>query len=421
VRKSALSSFTVDEAAGLLADPAAFTDEARMHAGLSYLRAKAPVVRVDRAPYPPFWAVTKHADVMEIERNHAVWINGKGSLLTTTAIDASLRTQNDDGIAIRTMNQMDGQNHRALRAIAADWFRPKAMRALQARIDELARRYVDHMHDIGPECDFVTEVAANYPGYVILSLLGLPDDDYPLMQRLTNELFGLDDPEQQRGSTSENVLDVLADIFAYFGEAAASRRANPTADLTSAIANARVDGRHLSDTDVVNTCQLIATAGHDTTKSAVAGGLLALIENPAEHERLRSNPALMPTAVEEMLRWSTPVKEMMRTAAADTEIRGVPIAAGDAAYLSYVSANRDEDVFDEPFRFDITRESNRHLAFGLGVHFCLGAALARMEISSLFAELLPRLRAVELAGEPRFTATTFVGGLKHLPIRYELS
>ena len=284
--ESALSSFTVDEAAGLLADPAAFTNEARMHAGLSYLRANAPVVRVDRAPYPPFWAVTKHADVMEIERDHALWINGKGSLLTTAAIDASLRTQNDDGIAMRTMNQMDGQDHRALRAIAADWFRPKAMRALQTRVDELARRYVDHMSEIGPECDFVTEVAANYPGYVILSLLGLPDDDYPLIQRLTNELFGLDDPEQQRGSSPENVLDVLADIFAYFDKAAASRRANPTADLTSAIANARVDGRHLSDSDVVNTCQLIATAGHDTTKSAVAGGLLAGVEpHPTDDDR----------------------------------------------------------------------------------------------------------------------------------------
>jgi cytochrome P450 len=413
-----LSTFTVDEAAGLLTDPSAFTDEARVHAGLSWLRANAPVVRVDHAQYPPFWAVTKHADIMDIERNHALWINGKGSLLTTTATDASLRAQNDDGMAMHTMNQMDGQHHRVLRAIAADWFRPKAMRALSARVDELARRYVDHMLDIGPECDFVTEVAVNYPGYVILSLLGLPEDDYPLIQRLTNELFGRDDPEYQRGTATEDVLDVVGDIFGYFGRAAASKRDDPTADLTSAIANARIDGRYLSDSDVINSCQLIATAGHDTTKSAIAGGLLALIEHPDEHERLRKDGSLMPTAVEEMLRWSTPVKEMMRTASADTEIRGVPVAAGDAVYLSYPSANRDEDVFDEPFRFDITREPNRHLAFGLGVHFCLGAALARIEISSLFAQLLPRLRSVELAGEPQFTATTFVGGLKHLPIRY---
>jgi cytochrome P450 len=184
----ALSTFTVDEAVGLLTDPSAFTDEARVHAGLSYLRANAPVVRVDHAPYRPFWAVTRHADIVDIERNHALWINGKGSLLTTIAIDASLRAQNDDGMAMRTMNQMDGQHHRALRAIAADWFRPKAMRALSARVDELARNYVDHMLEIGPECDFVTEVAVNYPGYVILSLMGLPEDDYPLIQRLTNEL-----------------------------------------------------------------------------------------------------------------------------------------------------------------------------------------------------------------------------------------
>ena len=179
----ALSSFTVDEAVRSLADPSAFTDETRMHAGLSYLRANAPVVRVDHAPYPPFWAVTKHADIVEIERNHSLWINGEGTLLTTTAVDATLRAQNDDGRAMHTMNQMDGPHHRALRAIGADWFRPKAMRALRARVEELARRYVDHMLEVGPECDFVTEVAVNYPGYVILSLLGLPEDDYPLIQR----------------------------------------------------------------------------------------------------------------------------------------------------------------------------------------------------------------------------------------------
>jgi cytochrome P450 len=168
----------------------------------------------------------KHADIMDIERSHALWINGKGSLLTTTATDASLRAQNDDDVAMH--DESDGwPDHRALRAIAADWFRPKAMRALSARVDELARRYVDHMLEIGPECDFVTEVAVNYPGYVILSLLGLPEDDYPLIQRLTNELFGMDDPEHQRGSASEDLLDVVGDIFEYFGRAAASKRENP--------------------------------------------------------------------------------------------------------------------------------------------------------------------------------------------------
>jgi cytochrome P450 len=388
---------------------------------LSHLRAHAPVARVDVAAYRPFWAVTKHADIVEIERNHSVWINGQGSVLTPAAVEDSVCAQAETAVSVRTMNQMDGPHHRALRAIGADWFRPATMRQLKDRIDHLAKRYVDHMLEIGPVCDFVSEVAVNFPGYVILSLLGLPERDYPLIQRLTQEVFGLDDPEHRRGSTSHDVMDVFADMIDYFGRSVASRRENPTPDLTSAVANARIDGQYLSDEDAINFCQLIATAGHDTTKASLAGGLLALIDHPDQHQRLRDDLTLMPTAIEEMLRWSTPVKEMMRTAAVDTEIRGVAIPAGDRVYLSYVSANRDEEVFDQPRRFDITRNPNRHLAFGFGVHFCLGAGLARMEMSSLFAEMLPRLHSIELAANPQFTATTFVGGLKHLPIRYPLS
>ncbi len=165
---------------------------------------------------------------------------------------------------------------------------------------------------------------------------------------------------------------------------------------------------------------IIATAGHDTTSATIAGGLQALIENPDQRERLTDNLELMPLATDEMIRWVTPVKEFMRTAADDTTVRGVPIAKGEAVYLSYVSANRDEEVFDDPFRFDVGRDPNKHLAFGFGVHFCLGAALARMEVSSFFSELLPRLGSIELNGEPELIATTFVGGLKHLPIRYSL-
>ena len=172
--------------------------------------------------------------------------------------------------------------------------------------------------------------------------------------------------------------------------------------------------------DTVSYYVIIASAGHDTTSDAISGGLHALIENPGELARLRDNMDLMPTAVEEMIRWTTPVKEFMRTAAEDTTVRGVPIAKGESVYLTYVSGNRDEDVFTDPFRFDVGRDPNKHLAFGYGVHFCLGAALARMEMNSLFTELVPRLESIELAGEPELSATTFVGGLKHLPIRYSL-
>ncbi len=315
---------------------------------------------------------------------------------------------------------MDDPHHRKVRAIGADWFRPKAMRDLKTRVDELAKRYVDRMREIGPECDFVTDVALNFPLYVILSLLGLPEDDFPRMLKLTQEMFGGDDAEHQRGGSMEDLLAVLADYFAYFTKLTTSRREHPTEDLASAIANGRIDGEPLTDMDTVSYYVIIASAGHDTTSDAISGGLLALIENPGELARLRENLALMPTAVEEMIRWTTPVKEFMRTAAEDTVVRGVPIAKGESVYLAYVSGNRDEEVFTEPFRFDVGRDPNKHLAFGYGVHFCLGAALARMEMNSLYTELLPRLESIELAGEPELSATTFVGGLKHLPIRYSL-
>ncbi len=208
--------------------------------------------------------------------------------------------------------------------------------------------------------------------------------------------------------------------FAYFSALTAARRNHPTDDLASAIANGTINGEPLSDMDTVSYYVIVASAGHDTTKDAISGGLRALIDNPDQLARLRGDLGLMGTAVEEMIRWTTPVKEFMRTATADTEIRGVPIATGESVYLAYVSANRDEEIFTEPFRFDVGRDPNKHLAFGYGVHFCLGAALARMEMNSLFRELLPRLDSIELAGEPELSATTFVGGLKHLPVRYSL-
>ncbi|MDT5117226.1 MAG: hypothetical protein QOE30_2965 [Mycobacterium sp.] len=238
------------------------------------------------------------------------------------------------------------------------------MRALKARVNELAKIHVITMMAAGPECDFVQEVAVNYPLYVIMSLLGLPESDFPRILALTQELFGVSDVDRRRGSTPVEQLEVVQDLFDYFTALTACRREQPTADLASAIANARVDGELLSDIDAASYYVIVATAGHDTTSSTIAGGLQALIENPDQRQRLTDDLGLMPLATDEMIRWVTPVKEFMRTAAADTIIRGVAIAKGESVYLSYVSANRDEEVFDDPFRFDIGRNSNKHLAFG---------------------------------------------------------
>ncbi|TDC58167.1 cytochrome P450 [Actinomadura sp. KC345] len=420
---------TVNEAGLALADPKAYADDRRLHESLALLRRESPVHPVAAPDYTPFWAITKHEDVLEIERNHERFLNAPRPLLGTAEFDELNRQRAEQGIALRTLIHMDDPDHRVIRAIGADWFRPRAMRALEPRVKELAKRYVDRMVDLGGECDFAQEVAVHFPLYVILSLLGLPESDFDRMLKLTQELFGGDDDEFQRGATNEEKLQVLLDFFAYFQELTESRRKNPTDDLASAIANAKVGsggvmggvGEPLNDFDTASYYVIIATAGHDTTSATISGGLRALIEHPGQLDRLRAKPELMPFAVDEMIRWVTPVKEFMRTATEDYELRGVTIREGDAVLLSYPSANRDEDVFDDPFGFDVGRDPNKHLAFGFGVHYCLGAALARIEVRAFFEELLPRLGSVELAGTPENTATTFVGGLKRLPIRYSLT
>jgi cytochrome P450 len=411
-----VSTRITDEAGRVFATPKAYADEPKLHAALTHLRADAPVSWVQVPSYEPFWAITKHADIMDVERANDVFTNYPRPVLVTAEDD-----ERQAAVGVRTLIHMDDPQHRVVRAIGADWFRPRAMRALKERADELAKIYVDKMATIGTDCDFVQDVAVNYPLYMIMSLLGVPESDFPLMLKLTQELFGSDDDEFKRGADGEEQMSALLEMFEYFTTLTASRRENPTEDLASAIANATIGGEPLSDIDTISYYAIIAAAGHDTTSATISGGMLALIENPDQRRRLAGDLGLMGLATEEMIRWVTPVKAFMRTAMADATVRGVSIAAGESLLLSYVSGNRDEDVFDDPFRFDVTRDPNKHIAFGYGVHFCLGAALARMEVGSFFSELLPRLESVELAGDPQHVATTFVGGLKHLPIRYSLS
>lgn len=410
-----------DPAARVLADAQAYTDEGRLFGALAHCRAHAPIAWVEAPGFRPFWAITKHADVMSIERDNELFTNFPRPLLATADADDALLRDIEAGTGLRTLIHMDDPHHRDVRKAGADWFRPKAMRALKARCDELARIWVDRMAEKGPELDFMTEIAVNYPLYVILTLLGLPESDFPRMLKLTQEMFGGYDEEFQRGGKVDDVLAVLLDFFNYFSALTQSRREHPTEDLASAIANATIDGEPMSAMDTLSYYVIVASAGHDTTSAGIAGGLRALVQHPDQLARLQGDMSLMGTAVEEMIRWVTPVKEFMRTAQQDTEVRGVPIKQGEAVLLSYVSANRDEEAFDEPDRFDVGRDPNKHLSFGYGVHFCLGAALARMEMSSFFSELVPRIRSIELAGEPELMATTFVGGLKHLPIRVTLT
>jgi cytochrome P450 len=362
--------------------------------------------------------VTRHADVTAVERDNSLFLSEPRPLLQPDWMDIQAR---EEGRPIRTLIHMDEPDHRVYRAVASDWFRPKQMKALEEKVAILAARFVDRMADLGGECDFVSDVAVNFPLYVILSMLGLPESDFPRMLALTQELFGGDDPELRRSEDPDDQLQVLLDFFAYFNDLTARRRADPTDDLASVIANAKIDGQYLPDIDVASYYLIIATAGHDTTSSTIAGGLLALVENPDQWERLRQDPSLLPSAVEEMIRWVTPVKEFMRTASADAVVGDTKISSGDSLYLAYLSANRDESEFDEPYRFDVGREDNHHLAFGIGPHFCLGAQLARMETRVLMREIVDRVETIDLNGQPAFSSTVFVGGLKRFPIRYRMA
>ena len=380
------------------------------------LHGEGGIHRIEREGFNPFWAVIDHAALLEIERNPEMFTNEPESVLITKA-DRASRT-----VDIKTLIHMDNPQHGKYRRLTNDWFKPASVRRLDDRLEALSIEAVAKLESLGGQCDFAVDIALPFPLQVILKILGLPEEDYPRMLTLTQQLFGGQDPDLQRDEVSPEVLaEVLGDFYAYFGDLTAKRRETPGDDLASLIANGQIDDAPMPDLETMGYYVIIATAGHDTTSSAMAGGMRALIENPEQLRKLQDNPDLMNNAVEEMLRWTAPVRHFMRTAQEDTEICGQKIAKGDWLYLSYKAANLDPKVFEDPLTFDIERRNaDRQVSFGYGIHFCLGAQLARNELRRLFAHVIPRIDTIELAGEPTTMKTTFVGGHKTLPIRYTL-
>lgn len=380
------------------------------------LHGEGGIHRIEREGFNPFWAVIDHAALLEIERNPEMFTNEPESVLITKA-DRASRT-----VDIKTLIHMDNPQHGKYRRLTNDWFKPASVRRLDDRLEALSIEAVAKLESLGGQCDFAVDIALPFPLQVILKILGLPEEDYPRMLTLTQQLFGGQDPDLQRDEVSPEVLaEVLGDFYAYFGDLTAKRRETPGDDLASLIANGQIDDAPMPDLETMGYYVIIATAGHDTTSSAMAGGMRALIENPGQLRKLQDNPDLMNNAVEEMLRWTAPVRHFMRTAQEDTEICGQKIAKGDWLYLSYKAANLDPKVFEDPLTFDIERRNaDRQVSFGYGIHFCLGAQLARNELRRLFAHVIPRIDTIELAGEPTTMKTTFVGGHKTLPIRYTL-
>jgi cytochrome P450 len=401
----------------IFAEPSAYADPVAWHATAERLRREQPISKVSIPEYLDFWAITKHADVMEIERNAEIFTNAP-----TPALAQRADMENSEGAGgMNTLVQMDGEEHKAHRGLVNDWFKPGNVKKMSDRVDELAKHYVDVMAGMGGTCDFANDVAMHFPLQVILSILGLPEDDYGKMLKLTQELFGAEDPDIGRAGEDHTVLEVMMDFVGYFTDLAADRRARPTADLASVIANGELNGSPLPDMDVFGYYLIIATAGHDTTSNSIAGGLLALLENPDQLALLRERPELIDGAADELIRYVSPVKHFIRTCREPFTLRDVTFQPGDITLLAYASANRDDEVFEDPFRLDVTRaNAASHLAFGFGRHFCLGAHLARMEIRAIFRELLGRLEHIELAAEPTFVQSRLVSGPKTLKIDYSL-
>jgi cholest-4-en-3-one 26-monooxygenase len=380
------------------------------HEMFDLLRTEAPVFWHEEPGDTGFWALTKHADVLAVSRDNETFSSELGGTFIDTQTDEALAK-----IRLSILN-MDVPKHHRYRRLVSKGFTPRVIGQLNDSIQWRAKRIVDDVVDRG-ECEFVEDVAALLPLQVICEMIGLPEADWPRMFELSNKLVGFDDPEYQ--TTPEEGELAAAEIFGYCDAIAAERRAQPRDDLMTALVQAEVDGERLDDVELNLFFVTLVVAGNETTRNLVNHAMLALIERPDEAQRLRDDPGLWPTAVEEMLRWGSSIHNFRRTATRDTAIRGQEIAAGDKVVMYYMAANRDPDVFADPYRFDVARQPNEHVTFGGGgVHYCLGANLARAEIRAIMQQLVERLRDVELAGAARRLRSDFVNGIKTMPVTF---
>ncbi len=416
--------------ANTIVDPKAYADGGRIDAAFTWLRAHAPLAVAAPDGFRPFWVVTRHADILEIERQNELFHSGD-TFTTLTNIEGGEQVMKLTGGSphlVRSLVQMDNPDHFAYRRLTQAWFLPQNLRRLEPRIREIARGFVDRMAAQGDSCDFARDVAFLYPLHVIMEVIGVPEVDEPLMLKLTQELFGAADPELNRSRTDAvsaeqavaNIQATVMELMMYFTEMSENRRRVPKEDLATVLAQAEVNGAPLGHLEALSYYIIAATAGHDTTSNTTAGAMWAMLEAPDQLAKVKADLSLIPGLVEESIRWVTPVKHFMRSATADAEVAGTPIAKGDWMMLCYPSGNRDEAVFNDPFSFDIARSPNKHVAFGYGAHVCLGQHLGRMEMRILWEELLPRLHSIELNGQPRNSEANFVCGPKTVPVKFKM-
>lgn len=410
-----------DPRGAIFITPALFEDMEHWHEVAAEIRRDSPVLRVEAELWPPFWAVTSHADVFEVSRRSDLFWNTERS---APGPDYTYDLLQGMGFDLpRTLVHIHGEEHQKYRQVTNDWFKPAAVSRLQPAIDAIADDYADRLVDLGGRCDLAADLAVPFTLHVIMSIFGVPEDDEALMLRLTQGIFGAGDPEYLGDFTDpmEFLADTLGTFTEYFKELTDERRAHPAGDLATVLANGQVDGGPLGEIELLWYYIIVATAGHDTTSFAFSGGMEQLLRHPDQLRALQDDPSLAQNAAEEMIRWTSPVRSFFRWVQEDTVLGGQPMAKGDVVLTSYPSANRDETVFVDSMRFDIARpDADKTLAFGLGMHYCLGAQVARREVRTLLTKVLERVDTIELAGEPEYQSAHFVSGVKHLPVTYTL-
>jgi cytochrome P450 len=399
-----------------LVDPARYARRGYPHEVWTRLRAEEPVAHFAPPGYRPFWAITRHADIVQLASQPVRFSSAHGIMLGPA---------NAVAVPSEMVVTLDPPRHGPMRRVASRRFTPRALKAQREEIERITVEILDQAATAGAvdECDFVERIAAPLPIAVISWILGVPRSDWRLLFRWTNEVIGKDDPEFRRpGETpGQTIKRARGEIHAYFQHLIEKRRSEPEDDLVSELLRATIDGAPLTEEQLLSYCELMVEAGNETTRNAISGGLLAFGEHRSEWEKLRGRPELMPDAVEEILRWVSPITHFTRTAMEDCEVRGIAIRAGEQVALFYASGNRDEEVFRDPFVFRVDRHPNPHLAFGVGEHFCMGAHVARVEIEAIFRHLLARLERFEVSGPVERLSSAVNGGLKHLPIRYRLA
>jgi cholest-4-en-3-one 26-monooxygenase len=380
------------------------------HDMLTTLRTKSPICWQDEPDGSGFWAVTSYDEVVAINRDWETYSSNRGTALLLDQDEEMLAQQR------MMMLNMDPPMHTRYRLLVNKGFTPRMVGRLDERVRVLAGDIIDAVAAKG-ECDFVTDIAAELPLQVIAEIMGVPQEDRHLVFDWSNRMVGSEDPEYQ--STEEGAMEASTELYAYAHELAAKKRASPKDDIISVLLQAEVDGEKLTELEFDLFFLLLSVAGNETTRNLIAHGMLALIEHPDQRARLLADPSLLPSGIEEMLRWGTPVMHFRRTAQRDTDILGQRVEDGQKVVIWYISANRDEAVFPDPFRFDVGRSPNEHVSFGGGgPHFCLGANLARLEIRVIFEEVLRRLPDMELAGRVERLRSNFINGIKHMPVAF---